>query len=182
MEMVLVAAIMPVVFFSVFANMSSGMRTWKALNQPVSEEGTVVFLDRAQTDFANAFVYKTVPFTGDAASVSFAAPVDSPPSLGAERGIGRIGYRYDASRKAIVRDESNFSDLYKEAPPYSRPVLGEVEVFSIEYLSYVPTDMAFQWRSEWQPGKRPLPAAVRLTVERSNRRSFTKSFLVPCGN
>jgi prepilin-type N-terminal cleavage/methylation domain-containing protein len=182
MEMLIVAAIMPVLFFAVFANMSSGLRTWKAFNRPVSEEETVLFIDRAQSDFANAFVYTSLPFTGDLESVSFAAPIQAPKELAGDRGIGRVGYRYDDAGNTLLREESDISEIFRGTPPRVKAVLGGVTGFRIEYLSYVPTESGYVWKEEWAPAKRPLPAAVRLTIDRDNGETLAKTFLVPCGN
>lgn len=182
MEMLVVSAILPVIFFSVFANMSSGLRAWKTFNRPVSEEGTVIFLDRVRSDFSSAFAYTDAPFTGDAERLSFAAPIQASQRLGGDRGIGRIGYRYDSSSKSILREESNVSELFKESPPRARSVLSGVSAFYLEYLSYQPAESSYVWAELWQPGKRPLPAAVRMTIDRVDGERLVQTFMVPGGN
>ena len=181
MEMLIVSAIMPVIFFTVFANMSSGMRAWQAFNRPVSEEETVTFLDRARQDFSNAFLYASIPFTGDVTSVEFAGLVPSPKELGGERGIGLVGYSFDEAHHTVVRAESNYSEVYKEAPARTRAVLGGVTGLSIEYLVFQPSDKSFLWMEEFRPAKKPLPAAVRLTITRAGE-TLVKTFMVPSGN
>ena len=182
MEMLLVSALLPIIFFVIFANMSSGMRAWKSLNQPVSEEGTIIFLDQIRNDFSNTFLYTPIPFIGDSTSLSFAGTVPSDKALGGDRGIGRLGYHLDDSKHMIMRDESNFSEVFKDAKPRERAMLEGVTRLSIEYLTYIPADLAFSWKGSWQPGKKPIPAAVRLTIERSAGENLVKTFLVPGGN
>lgn len=181
-EMLLASAILPIVFFAVFANMSSGMRVWKMFNQPVSQEDTVIFLDRAHHDLSNAFAFTPVPFTGESSRVVLAGRVNAPKTLGGEDGIGRISYFYDDSKNAIIRQEWDISEIHKNQAGQSRVVMEGVSGFFLEYLTYVPTESAYVWKDVWEPTRRPLPAAVRMTISRSSQETISRSFLVPNGN
>ena len=168
LELLLAASLVPLISFVIFSNISSGLRLWRALNESVLEEDPVLFRQKVGADFDRAFFFSPIPFSGETERVAFASTVDSPPELGGELGIGQVSIFFDASKKVLVKQEANWSDLYKEAPGRTRILLQGVHSFHIQYFSFDALEDAYLWMDEWDPTKKHLPLAARFICEMEN--------------
>ena len=182
LELMLAASLIPLVSFVVFSNISSGMRLWKALNQSVYEEDLNLFHQKVAADFNRMFKFSMIPFTGEAARVSFAAPVEAPAGLGGDRGIGRITFFHDDSQKLLVRQEANIGEVNKELPGRSRILMQHVLSFQAQYFSYDILQNEYVWTDEWDSSSKLLPIAVRFTCgQEGGRDPQVFTFPVPAG-
>ena len=128
-ELLLAAALIPVVSFVIYANLSAGIRIWTKLTQQTPVEDINIFYERSSYDFKNIFRYVTIPFTGKEDKVTFATRIDAAPSLGGDRGIGEVTYFYDPRQKAILRQERNVNQIFREAPGETSLLLKDVLSF-----------------------------------------------------
>ncbi|HTL71274.1 MAG TPA: prepilin-type N-terminal cleavage/methylation domain-containing protein [Candidatus Eisenbacteria bacterium] len=184
-ELLLVMTLLPILAFAVYANFNSGFRIWKAANQEVPEEACALFYRRGDADFRNLVRYSALPFEGGSSEVAFCAGVAAPAELGGDRGLGQVRYFYDDDKKALFREEKNFSEVHKERPGRVTLVLEHVERFSLEYFAVTQQKDVYAWTEEWT-GRKPeeLPLAVRFSFDRSGpagNRTDTRTFQVGAG-
>lgn len=163
------ATLVPLISFVIFSNISSGMRLWRAVNQSVFEEDLRLFHQKVSSDFDRVFKFSAIPFYGDTERVSFASTIEAPPELGGDRGIGQVSLFFDASKKVVVKEEADWSDLYKEAPGRPRVLLRGVRAFQIQYFSYDLLENEYLWTGEWDSSRKFLPAAVRFVCDLEGR-------------
>ena len=182
LELLLAASLIPLVSFVIFSNISSGMRLWRAVNQSVFEEDLSIFRSKISSDFEQAFKYATIPFVGEPTRLSFASTMDVPAVLGGDRGIGQASFFYDASAHALVKQEANLSDLFKESAGRSHVVLRNVRRFEVRYFSYNVLEDEYLWDEEWDPDKKSLPVAIRFLCELEGQREpLVFTFALPAG-
>ena len=183
LELLLVASILPVISFVVFANFSSGMRLWGVLNQPVPDEDLIIFYRKTSNDFIGTFKFSLIPFVGGHDKVSFAAAVNTKTELGADRGIGEVSIFYDSALKAIVREDKDISELYKKTPGHQTLLLKEVEAVHMRFFSSSPEKDGSQWVETWDAKRDQVPSAVKFEFEMGgSEKKYTHTFFIPVGH
>ncbi len=183
-ELLLVVVLIPLIASVIYLNFSSGVRIWRALNSGVVEEDTQLFFQKISRDFQSSFRYSEIPFVGEAHEVTFAAFIDTDPSLGGDRGFGQVGYFYDTGKKAILRQERNRHELFKEKPGRIQEALRNVYAFKVSYFTYDKAEKVFKWQESWPPEEKTLPIALRLEFESralGETRYLTRTFELPAG-
>ena len=182
LELMLTASLVPLVSFVIFTNISSGMRLWHALNQTVYEEDLNLFHQKVASDFNRMFKFSMIPFTGEPARVSFAASIEAPAALGGDRGIGRVSLFYDDSQKLLVKQEANLAEIAKDVPGRSQILMQHVSSFEVQYFSFDILQNDYGWVEDWDPSKKSLPSAIRLTFTlEGDRDPHVFTFPVPTG-
>lgn len=184
LELLLVLTLVPVVSFTAYSNLSSGIKLWNSLNRPIIEEELQLFQNKASRDFLSAICFSTIPFQGDAETTSFVSIIKAPAELGGERGIGQVTYGYDASLRAIVREEKDYSQFSNDKPGRKLPVLDGVNSCSLSYLVYDDQAREHVWSDVWAGKANEAPAAVRFTysiLREGQARDTEETFYVPVG-
>lgn len=183
-ELLLAAALIPVIAFAIFANLSSGFRVWTTLNRQNVFEDVNIFYEKTSFDFYNAFHYTPLPFAGTPDKVSFACRIDAKPSLGGDRGIGEVSYFYDPAQKTVLRVERDLSQIFKDKPAQARAVLTGVISFQIAYFALDPRTRLYGWKEAWTEEEKKLPSAVTIRCEVAGldrTGSFVRTFEIPAG-
>ncbi len=180
-ELLLVMALLPIVFYTVFSNFSVGMRVWKSVNTPTPIEDLEIFYHKMRTDLENTFLYQTVPFEGSSEEVSFATFLSTVPELGGEHGIGQVRLYYDPNLKAIIRQAKNISELYKEHEGKKTVLLREVGAFQLSYYIYDDADKTYTWADAWKADPKKLPVAIQIQYTHKGSQIQTKSYFLPTG-
>lgn len=176
--------LVPVVALTAYSNLSSGIKLWKTLNQPVPEEDLQIFHNKASRDFLSAAIFSPIPFQGDALSVAFASSVHGPAETGGDLAPGQVIYRYDAAAQIVTREERNYGQFSNDKPSRVYPVLTQADACSFSYLVYDKEEKKYLWSDAWAGGANRAPAAVRITytITRAGRtRSAAETFYVPVG-
>ncbi len=178
--------LIPLVSFAVYANFSAGVKVWQAVGQGgIPAEDVDIFFQKVSVDFFNAFKYTSLPFSGDSKKVTFASLIDTERALGGDQGIGEVSFFYDAGKQAIVKEEKNVSQIYKEKPGKAQVMLRRVSSFQVSFFTFDKLNDAFVWQESWDPQETILPVAVKfrfeLTPGTGPRESFIRTFVVPAG-
>ncbi len=175
---------MPIVALTAYSNLSSGIKLWKTLNQPVPEEDFQIFHNKVSRDLLCAAIFSPIPFQGNAEAVSFASNVPGRPEIGGDRALGQVAYRYDAGARVIVREEKDYSEFSNDKPARARPALTGVDACALSYLVYDEQQKKYAWADFWAGEAGQAPAAVRFTctVTREGRtRRAVETLYVPVG-
>ena len=185
-ELLLVAVLVPLIAFAIYANFNSGIKIWQRLNQQTGLEDLNIFSQKALKSLDGALNYSTITCEGDGESFSFASFIETEEKLGGDRGIGQTRLFYDPKQKAIKREQKNMSQVYKEASGKVDILLSGVSNFEMSYFTMNKQDKTYQWIEEWSVPAPPneLPVAVRMEFELSvvsDSRSVKKTFMIPAG-
>ena len=153
-ELLLVMTLLPILFFAVYTNFSTGLKLWTRVITAVPQEDLNIFHLKMRRDLESMARFSPIGFEGTAEEISFASDTD---------GIGRTRFFYDADKKIVVREMQTISQVYQEAQGTSSVLLQNVRSFEIAYLSVDPLQGGYAWRENWKPEAGSLPAAVRLS-------------------
>jgi len=185
MELLIVAALFPVIAFATYSNLNSGIRIWEAMQKETPDETAAIFYSKVTGELGNMFLYTPIPFNAEKDSITFAAPIQAPAALGGDLGFGELRYYFDEKKRMIFRQERNVSDLFKEKPGRARPLLTEVSSFKISFFTKDPLDKKYKWFEEWDNSQgKKLPIAVRFNFEASVAgitKNYSKVFRIPAG-
>ena len=163
LELLLVMTLLPIVFFSVYSNFSTGFKIWARVVRQTPEEDVDIFYYKARKDLENMQRFAAIPFDGDKEAVSFAATVQAPPELGGASGIGQVSFTYDPDHHTVLRESKDYSQLYEEHPGTQSVLLKNVASFELSYFSKEPMENAHSWSDSWKPDPKKLPLAVRIS-------------------
>lgn len=183
-ELLLVLVILPVVSFTAFSNLSSGIKLWKALNRPVHEEDLQIFHVKASRDFLTAAPFSKIAFEGGSQQAAFATTVRGRPETGGDRALGQVAYRYDEAARAVFREERDYSDFLAGRPGLVSAVLEGVDACALSYLIHDAEKQRYVWSEAWIGEAGSAPAAVRFTLSLTREgttRQAVETFYVPVG-
>ncbi len=152
----MVSALMALIAFALYAQISGGTRVFRAVRAESPQEDIVIFLERFSSEVRSAFVYAGVPLEGD--REHFSAP-----SLLGEARIGACVYRYNRDLRALERAQLDYSALYRRAEPSVTHRLGGISACSFWYYLQDPKTREFEWVEEIPQGR--IPLAVRVSFE-----------------
>lgn len=183
-ELLMVAMLIPLIAFAVYANFNSGIKIWTRLHHQTGLEDLRLFSLKVSNSFESALRYSSISFEGDKESVSFAALIQTDEKLGGDRGIGRIRFYYDPGTQSIQREKKNLSQIYKEKEGRSETLLHGVSAWKVSFFALDKQGKTYQWMEVWEDRPKELPAAVRfefLFSGASGARPVTKTFMIPAG-
>lgn len=184
-ELLLAAALLPVVAFVIYASFSSGARLWKASQRPSPAEDVQIFFQRTSADFLRCYKSKSLPFEGDSERVSFPGLVEAPPALGGHDSPGQINFFYDAARGQVLKESRNVSHMAEDKDGEKRSVLRGVSSFEIGYFVLKAPEKKFVWLEEIDPADgalTPIAVRFRLALEGSPENVYVRTFQVPTGD
>lgn len=184
-ELLLAAALIPVISFAIYGNLSSGIEIWKRLHEQGVSEDVSIFYEKISADLRNTFHYTPIPLAGGGSRISFATRIRTKPSQGGERGIGEVTYAYDSRQQSILREEKNVSQLFREQRGDLKPMLKDVLSFQVSFFYYDETDKIYLWKETWGIEEKKLPLAVRINfdlMELDQKKSFIKTVEIPVGS
>lgn len=160
-ELLVVGAILGVVATAIGLGLSAGLRVWENARAVQDEDGpTLLALSVLERDLRNSFPFYAVPFEGSPDSVSFPvrrvvskAPKDTVLPEGGR--IGRVSYRYDASRRALVRREEGFP----AGPAREETLLNRVSQFRLRYARIEDAPIG-AWQETWMVASNSPPRVL----------------------
>ncbi len=183
-ELLLVALLIPLIGFAIYANFNSGVKIWRRLHQQTSTEDIMIFTQKVSRNFETLLKYASIPFEGGKDGVSFAALTPTDPLLGGDHGICQVRFFYDPASKAIKRQIRNLSQIYRDMDTKAEPILSGVSDFKVSYFAMNKQDKTFEWLEEWADRPKELPVAVRFEFNWSSASGQTpvkKTFMIPAG-
>ena len=183
-EMLIVCAILPAVSFAIFANFSAAMRLWQRFEVPDRNESLAVFYLKTDRDFGQGFQYKGSPFRGAAQDLALMSIIEADPAIGGDRAVGQVAYRFDPSKKALVRESRDLRDLALERSGQVSLALQDVTEFKCTYLLWDKPRKTFVWVEEVKEQEDVLPSAVRFDMVLTGpdgSRALRRTFQIPSG-
>jgi len=181
-ELLVVMALSPIVFFSVYSSFSAGIRIWSTVSQKTPEEDVNIFYYKIQHDLENMRRYALVPFDGDKQEFLFISSIDARVELGGKRGIGQVRYFYDDTSKTLNREVKDFSQMYTDATGFTTVLLKEVTLFEMSYLFFNPTEKNPSWSESCTMDGANLPLAMQVSFSTAqNPAKHERVIFIPAG-
>lgn len=180
-ELLMVVSMLSIVSLAIFSTFNNGIKIWQKVNRKLDTEEINIFFEKFTRDIRNIFSFSGINFIGTENEVSFPCLAASEKIL--TDTIGRITYSYDITKRLIIREGQDFSQVTRDEEGVSQRVLGEVSSSKFQYYYYDREKKEYLWLKEWNSKQTPL--AVRIEFERINNDSkaeYTKSVFIPVGS
>jgi len=166
-ELLVVLAMVSIIGLAIFTTLSNGIRIWQRLNQTVGQEDINIFFERIARELRNTFEFSTIRFSGENHQIAFAAFLTAPGvSKPQQSGIGQLVYYYDRASKQLIKEEKNYSQLYKGDSGAKQELLKQINSLEFSYYYYDQESREYLWLPVWQEDY--LPLAVRIELEFDN--------------
>lgn len=191
-ELVLVAGMLGVIGLSVYGTFANGIIIWKRVTQETATEDLTLFFEKVTFDLRNTFKLTGVRFRGERHKVTFPVRVHIKGEEGVAPSIGEVSYYFDGRNKALIREELNYSQIFRQRPGTKRVVAGEIQSLDFEYYVYDANKKQYSWVSHWQDRdetfgievEEQLPLIVRIMVgvhdaNEKNIRTLNRTVQVP---
>jgi prepilin-type N-terminal cleavage/methylation domain-containing protein len=177
-ELLIVCVIIPVIALAIYSSFSSGLRVWKRLNAPVSDEDTTLFFERLGVELRSTVAMKDAVFQGAESKIVFPCIISSKRMN--KRTVGRVTYVFDPQAESISRSSVDYSGVFTGASPNFVKVLGNVQQAKFLFYSYDLENKRFIWRDNWM--RDGIPLAVRVELQRKGsdeQDSIMRTFSIP---
>lgn len=177
-ELLIVAAIIPVISLAVYAAFNSGLKVWQRVNYLLPEEDLNILFDKFTSDLKNTFKFTGINFSGEEGRIELAALVKSR-KLQAKT-VGSVIYIYDPAARTFTRMERDFSRIYDSAEGIALQSIKDVKSLKFRYYFYDSQKKEYLWQEEW--AGEGLPLAVRMELELANDgqyNMFTRTVSIP---
>lgn|GEM_PF-6573595 len=170
------AAIISTVGVAVIAAFSGGFRVYERTREYARARTDILFsAEKLERDLRSMFAVSTVPFIGDAESVSFAGMVNTGRPGETAVSLGRVIYYLEKSEGALMREQQPYHDRVFEAEKnkYGRERLAEVSGVGFAYYYYDPLEETYKWEESWKgfteegpegASDVEIPIAVRIRI------------------
>ncbi len=184
-ELLVITGMISVIALAGYATLSSGIKLWQKINQPLLEENVDIFFERLTHDLINSLKFKTIPLIGERESLEFASFIYSPQFP--QGTLGQIIYSYDPSQEALHRSQRDFSQIFLKETDSKRLLLSGLKSLKLQYYDYNKESKGYSWKEEWGNRQEPLavfPLAIRVELEmesENQRHAFTKTVYLPLG-
>ena len=184
-ELLVVMGMVCVIALASYANLSSGIKLWQKINQPLLEEDLDIFFERWTHDLTTSLKFKNIPLIGEKETLEFSSMITSPQFP--QGTIGEIIYSYDPSQEALHRSQRDFSQIFLKEPGFKRLLFKGLKSLNFQYYDYDKESKEYSWKEEWGTRKKPLeifPVAIRVELEmesENQRHTFTKTVYLPLG-
>lgn len=171
-EILVAVTIFAVIAAGIAGVLSSGLKVWsRARSTDFSQGFSMLALDTAAREIRQAAV-----MPGVAQAAWEGAPAEFYLTVVSKDSVSRIGYKFDAGNKTLIRKEAGLKDLIaKEGAGYI-----EKEVLSIDELSFSflgKEQSVYTWTDTW-PKEKGAFKAVRLKGKIKNE-EFVKTIFIP---
>jgi prepilin-type N-terminal cleavage/methylation domain-containing protein len=166
-ELLIVLAMISIIGLAIFTTLSNGIRIWQRLNLTVAQEDINIFFERIARELRNTFEFSTIKFQGDCDRIAFATFVVTPGSSQPQgTDIGQVSYYYDKMNRQLVKENRNYSQLYKGDTGIRQELLKDIDYLRFSYYFYDEQAREYLWLETWQEDY--LPLAVRIELEFDN--------------
>lgn len=168
-ELLLVTLITAVIFFALYAILSSGLKIFRWASEPLAQEDVHMFLERFQQELRNTFSFQSIPFLGDSQRIEFATLVKT--NFFPAPVIGKVSYSYHRNAKRILKETLDISQIYSGSGE-SMVVLEEVEDCKFSYYFFNPEKNIYEWKEATDTYF--LPFAVKLEFKLKGQDVFIR--------
>ncbi len=189
-ELVLVASIVVIIGLAVYGTFANGINIWKRITQESDVEDVSLFFEKISYDLHNSFKMTGMRFRGGKREASFPVRIKEKGKNGIQGSIGEVTYSLDRKRKALIRQEVNYSEAYHKKKGPARVLVNNIRSLEFRYFTYDSNEKKYKWSSHWQQRDDPfgikkeeaLPLIVKIEVgiqEGKDINKFVKTVDVP---
>lgn len=176
-EMVIVSAMVAVVALAIYATLSNGVKVYKRVSAPLSDEDVLIFLDKFSKDVKNSLTYSGISASGAPEKLEIVTLVNSPRFPG--KTIGKVAYFFSRSGKMLQREQYDFSQVYKGEGILTETIKN-VESCGFKYYFYDKEKKEYLWKDEWGPGDAPLAVRTEFGVKgQDGTNTYRKTVSIP---
>jgi hypothetical protein len=153
-----------IIGLAIFTTLNNGIKIWQRLNQTVGQEDINIFFERIARELRNTFAFNTIRFSGENHQIAFATFLTAPGvSQPQQSGIGQVVYYYDRANKQLIKEQRNYSQLYKGDSGAKQELLKQINSLEFSYYYYDQESREYLWLPVWQDDY--VPQAVRIKLE-----------------
>ena len=191
-ELVLVTAILAVIGMAVYGTFSNGLNIWEKVTEDSVEEDIYLFFEKISVDLRNSFKLTGLRFKGGKTKVSFPSMIKYKGEDGLENTIGEVTYYIDRKKKALMRREANYSEIYRKKPGSVRMLSENISSLQFKYYVYEEKYKKYAWVTDWQLSdeyfgevvEETLPLVVKIEIGipgEKGEQKFVKTVQLPMG-
>ena len=191
-ELVLVTAILAVIGMAVYGTFSNGLNIWEKVTEDSVEEDIYLFFEKISVDLRNSFKLTGLRFKGGKTKVSFPSMIKYKGEDGLENTIGEVTYYIDRKKKALMRREANYSEIYRKKPGFVRMLSENISSLQFKYYVYEEKYKKYAWVTDWQLSdeyfgevvEETLPLVVKIEIGipgEKGEQKFVKTVQLPMG-
>ena len=167
----------------IYSTLSQGIKIWLRLSSSVPDEDSGIFAEKFARDLRNSLNLGKIKFIGSKEDLSFATLVNSQSNQpGLRQNIGEVKYFFNNEKKALIRTQKNYSQIYMDEHVPEEVLLNSVKSLNFKYYTFDKLENAYVWLEDWV--EEGIPRAVRIEFEFSSAnqdRQFIKTVSLPLG-
>lgn len=176
-ELVIVSFISLIVSLGIYKILDSGIKIWQKINKTILEEDVNIFFQKFALEISGSFRFDLIGFKGKRDFVSFPALINSQ-FLGKDT-VGEIIYYFDSSKKTLIKEERDFSQIYNNDEGRRRVLISNLMDCSFEYYTFDEVKQEYLWQQNWEKKDFPLAIRIKLILNEENTKDFIKIVNIP---
>ena len=191
-ELVLVTAILGVIGMAVYGTFANGISIWKKVTEDSVTEDINLFFEKISSDLRNSFKLTGIRFKGEKTKVSFPLKIRYSGDDDIENTIGQITYYIDKRKRALIRKEANYSEVYRKKSGSKRILFENISSLEFKYYVYDEKYKRYSWVTRWQERdetfgiqvEERLPLIIKIEVGipgDKGEQKFVKTMVLPTG-
>ena len=177
---------------AVYGTFSNGRNIWEKVTEDSVEEDIYLFFEKISVDLRNSFKLTGLRFKGGKTKVSFPSMIKYNGEDGLENTIGEVTYYIDRKKKALMRREANYSEIYRKKPGFVRMLSENISSLQFKYYVYEEKYKKYAWVTDWQLSdeyfgevvEETLPLVVKIEIGipgEKGEQKFVKTVQLPMG-
>ncbi|MCM8831015.1 MAG: hypothetical protein NC918_02340 [Candidatus Omnitrophica bacterium] len=177
-EIIIVIMIAVAVSFGIYKTFSSGIKIWQKIKSVTLEENVNIFFQKFSLELANTFKFSSIRFEGKTDRIIFPSIVNS--YLLGKPIPGEIKYYFDSNKKALVKEERDYSQIYNDREGRNRILLDNVISCGFRYYIYDNEKQEYVWQTSLEEDQFPLAVEINLVFYNDNKmKNFIKAIDMP---
>jgi len=191
-ELMLVTVILGVIGTAVYGTFANGISIWKTVTEDSVTEDINLFFEKVSFDLRNSFKLSGIRFKGEKTKVSFPSKIRYNGDDGIENTIGQITYYIDRRKRALIRKEANYSEVYRKKSGSKRILFENISSLQFKYYVYDEQYKTYAWVTNWQERdetfgiqvEERLPLIVKIEVgipSEKGEQTYVKTVQLPTG-
>jgi prepilin-type N-terminal cleavage/methylation domain-containing protein len=164
-ELLVVVSLMALIGMSLYAMFGSAMDMMRRVSHSEIAEDVDIFLERFDREISSQVTFKGISFSGKETLLNFPSRIESDQRAPLNKGIGRVSYFFDESRRTFARRQENLSQIHKpEEEIETTAALEGVSALKFQYFIYHKAEKTFEWVPEWDSLENggEIPSAVKV--------------------
>jgi prepilin-type N-terminal cleavage/methylation domain-containing protein len=184
-ELLVVISLMALIGMSLYAMFGSAMDMMRRVSRSEVTEDIGIFLERFDREISSQITFKEIPFEGKEASLSFPSRIELDKKAPLNRGISRVSYFFDESRRTFARRQENLNQIYKpEEKVKVTTALEGISGLKFQYFVYRKAEKIFEWVSQWNSleNEGEIPSAVKVEfscIRGEEQYAFERTVAIP---